>query len=374
MPLTYWKEGKRKFVGTLQQWGARSLSFTGKVTVANALAAAKLWYLASVFIPPDSVIKGINIPWESSKNPGPSNEKPPEPSSEKLPGPVNEKPLEPSRKKPPGPSNEKPTEPSTSALPSLRSSFSVHRQDESYPICKKLSGEGKGTAEWCTNVENERGQILTNVQTCEESVEKLGPMAAGLTSRYRKAGEATPQVMYVDRGCCAAYGVSSVEQLFGEWVADGMLTRLDAFHWMHRFDAAVRTDHHPKYALFKSALSAAVFAYNKEDLGPKQETFARVEFTINTLKGPARMDDNQVHLFKDIDAIDKVWEAQQKHIECIQDPPDMPMYTITKYATKNGHRLPYYATVKGSNSLEGFHKFLPDMIPGPHFAAIPFQD
>ncbi|XP_066266558.1 uncharacterized protein [Branchiostoma lanceolatum] len=142
----------------------------------------------------------------------------------------------------------------------------VLKLDSTKKICKKLSGEGKGTAEWCTNVENERGQILTNVQTCEESVEKLGPMAAGLTSRYRKAGEATPQVMYVDRGCCAAYGVSSVEQLFVEWVADGMLTRLDAFHCMHRFDAAVRTDH-PKYALFKSALSAAVFAYNKEDVG-----------------------------------------------------------------------------------------------------------
>ncbi|XP_066289153.1 uncharacterized protein [Branchiostoma lanceolatum] len=290
----------------------------------------------------------------------------------------------------------------------------VLKLDSTKKICKKLSGEGKGTAEWCTNVGNERGQILTSVLTCEESVEKLGPMSAGLMSRYRKAGEATPQVMYVDRGCCAAYGVSSVEQLFGEWVADGMLTRLDAFHWMHRFDAAVRTDHHPKYALFKSALSAAVFAYNKEDVGRlvaairagdptrfngltdedlmashvtkeqlkhyvrrvtvgAQETFARVEFTIETLKGTAGLDDNQIHLFKDVDAIDKVWGAQQKHIECIQDPPDMPMYTITKYATKNGHRLPYYTTVRGSNSLEGFHKFLPDMIPGPHCAAIPFQ-
>ncbi|KAI8486240.1 hypothetical protein Bbelb_359560 [Branchiostoma belcheri] len=59
MPVTNWREGKRKFVETLQVWGTRSLSFTGRVTVANALAAAKLWYIASVFIPPDSVIKEI---------------------------------------------------------------------------------------------------------------------------------------------------------------------------------------------------------------------------------------------------------------------------------------------------------------------------
>ena len=133
-------------------------------------------------------------------------------------------------------------------------------------ICKKLSGQGKGTAEWCTNVANEKGQILMSVLTCEESAEKLAPMAEGLMDRYRRAEEATPQLMYVDRGCCRAYGTSSIEKLFHAWVEDGMVIRLDIFHWMHRFDAAVRTDHHPKYKLLKSALSAAVFAYNKDDM------------------------------------------------------------------------------------------------------------
>ncbi len=85
------------------------------------------------------------------------------------------------------------------------------------------------------------------------------------------------------------------------------------------------------------------------------------------------MDENQVHLFKDAAAIDHVWENQQKHLECIRDPPGRNMYTITKYVTRNGVRLPWYSTVRGSNSLEGFHSFLPNMIPGPHCAAVPFQ-
>ncbi len=135
-----------------------------------------------------------------------------------------------------------------------------------YQICKKLSGDGKGTAEWCTNVANELGQILTSVLTCEESLDKMRPMAEGLMKRYRRADEAPPELIYVDRGCCRIHGVSSVEQLFSEWTDRGMLVRLDIFHWIHRFDAALRTDHHPKYALFKSALSAAVFAYNKDDV------------------------------------------------------------------------------------------------------------
>ncbi|XP_067302790.1 uncharacterized protein [Pseudorasbora parva] len=87
----------------------------------------------------------------------------------------------------------------------------VLKYDSTKKICKKLSGDGKGTAEWCTNVENELGQILISVLTCEESLEKLRPMAEGLMERYRRAGEAPPEVMYVDRGCCRVHGVSLLE-------------------------------------------------------------------------------------------------------------------------------------------------------------------
>ncbi|KAK0138577.1 hypothetical protein N1851_024889 [Merluccius polli] len=165
-----------------------------------------------------------------------------------------------------------------------------------------------------------------------------------------------------------------------------MLIRLDIFHWIHRFDAALRTAHHPKYALFKSVLSGAVFSYNRDDVAlllhairaghptkygsltdgelmethvtksdlshyvrritvGAQETFMRVQSAIGILKGAAGMDENQVHLFKDEAAIDHVWENQQKHLECIQDPPGQNMYTIKKHVTRNGVRLPYYTTV-----------------------------
>ncbi|CAM4515131.1 unnamed protein product [Leuciscus chuanchicus] len=265
-----------------------------------------------------------------------------------------------------------------------------------------------------TNVANELGQILISVLTCEESLAKLRPMAEGLTERYRRAGEAPPEVMYVDRGCCRVHGVSSVEQLFGEWTDGDMLVRLDIFHGIHRFDAAVRTHRHPKYALFKSALSALVFAYNKDDIAllvqairaghptnyasltdsqiielhvsksdlshyvrritvGAQETCVRVQSALEILNGAAGMDENQLHLFKDAAAIHHVWENQQKNLECIQDPSGRNMYTITKYVTRNGVRLARYSTVRGSNSLEGFHSFLPNMIPGPHCAAVPFQ-
>ena len=67
----------------------------------------------------------------------------------------------------------------------------------SLQICKKIAGTGAGTAEWCTNVGNGKGQILNSVFTCEEPAEMLKPMAQGLMNRYDAAGESPPKVMYV---------------------------------------------------------------------------------------------------------------------------------------------------------------------------------
>ncbi|XP_039521904.1 uncharacterized protein LOC120475289 [Pimephales promelas] len=94
---------------------------------------------------------------------------------------------------------------------------------------------------------------------------------------------------------------------------------------------------------------------------------------IQELKGLAGFDESGVSLFKSPAAIDEMWASQQRHLECIQDPPGMAMYRVARTTTINGVDLPYYKCVRGSNSLEGFHKALPHMIPGPHCAARPYQ-
>ena len=59
-----------------------------------------------------------------------------------------------------------------------------------------------------------------------------------------------------------------------------------------------------------------------------------------------------------------MWVGQQRHLECIQDQPGMNMYRVARTTTINNVDLPYYKSLGGSNSLEGFHKSLPHMIPG----------
>ncbi|CAM4515114.1 unnamed protein product [Leuciscus chuanchicus] len=155
-----------------------------------------------------------------------------------------------------------------------------------------------------------------------------------------------------------------------------MVVRLDIFHWIHRFDAAIHTERNSKYAVFKSALAGAVLAYNRADLellikavrakDPAydtvtdedvvrlyvmreqlkhhvrrvtfgvQETLRLVQTAIDELKGPAGLDESGIPLFKSAEAIDSVWEGQQRHLECIQDPPEMTMYRVARSTSING--------------------------------------
>ena len=99
----------------------------------------------------------------------------------------------------------------------------------------------------------------------------------------------------------------------------------------------------------------------------------RVQNAIAILKGEAGLDENGVHLIKDAVSIHQVREGQQKNLACLQGRPGQNMYTIIKHGVKNGVSILSYKTSCGSNSLEGFHNFLPSRIPGPGCAAVPFQ-
>jgi len=56
--------------------------------------------------------------------------------------------------------------------------------DSTKKIVKKLQGVAAGSASWCTNVGNERGEILISVLTESEGLEGLRPMAKGLIERF----------------------------------------------------------------------------------------------------------------------------------------------------------------------------------------------
>ena len=83
--------------------------------------------------------------------------------------------------------------------------------DSTKKVCKKLQGAAANTAQWVTNVGNERGEVVMSVLTESEGVEGLKRMADGLMERYEKAGEAPPKVLYTDRDCCSRHSTSKLK-------------------------------------------------------------------------------------------------------------------------------------------------------------------
>lgn len=60
----------------------------------------------------------------------------------------------------------------------------VLKIDSTKKVCKKLQGTAAGSASWCTNVGNEKGEVLVSVLTESEGMEGLRPMAIGLIERF----------------------------------------------------------------------------------------------------------------------------------------------------------------------------------------------
>ena len=95
-------------------------------------------------------------------------------------------------------------------------------------VCKKLHGTAAGSASWCTNIRNERSEVLVTVLTESEGLD-LRPMAMGVIERF---GNSTcnsyfivfcsdtrrpSRLLYTDRDCCGFSGVSQCARLFEEW-------------------------------------------------------------------------------------------------------------------------------------------------------------
>ena len=53
-----------------------------------------------------------------------------------------------------------------------------------------------------------------------------------------------------------------------------------------------------------------------------------------------------------------IWEEERKHVQCIQDPLRVALYTITGHINKGGVELPVFRCARGTTSLELFHLHL----------------
>ena len=264
-------------------------------------------------------------------------------------------------------------------------------------MTKKLAGESAGTAAWATNVGNEFGQVLISVMTAAEGG-GLTRMADELMARYEAADQPAPTVIYVDRDCCSLYGGSKVSEMFSRW--PDVTVRLDIWHFMRRFAAAVTTENHALYPTFMARLSACVFEWQADDIAALRAAKVAalrqqgavgaldVELTRTVLarhcqrctrgvEATTRLLQQLVAAFDSDDACDTLgvrlfegdrlramWDEQRRHVACIQDPEDVALYTRTGSVMRGGVELPVFRCARGSTSLESFHLHLNRFVPG----------
>ncbi|XP_051532972.1 uncharacterized protein si:ch73-112l6.1 isoform X1 [Myxocyprinus asiaticus] len=251
------------------------------------------------------------------------------------------------------------------------------------------------SAVWTISMGNEVGQVLMCVLTQAEG-EGLLPMCSGLMERYRRAGEAPPKVLYVDRECCATLGKGKAAAMFHEW--DQLVVRLDVYHFIHQFAAGITSENHTLYSVFMGRLFSCIFEWDAADLERLLEskqselrqsagflTRAPSKPTAKELARHCRHYTRGAHvteqlieqLLKDfMEATDmmgirlvdqermmEIWRTQRCHLSCIQDPPDVQLYRKVGEVTRGGVNLPVYNCARDFASIDSFHWHLNHFIP-----------
>lgn len=281
----------------------------------------------------------------------------------------------------------------------------ILKVDSTKKVAKKLQGSAAETAAWATNVGNEHGQVLMSVLTAGEGA-GLDSMFEGIQRRYEDANVNPPEVVYVDQDCC---GPNFIGKKFESWSATQV--RLDIWHFMRRISSACTTESHALYPQFMRRLSGCIFYWSEEDLaalklaketqamkegvtvqGKEQEWLTKKELALHcrrTTRSPVEIRQQINKLLEvfsgeqgrdmlgtpllDADKARDVWESQQRHVDCIQDPPNVSLYTQTGTLKKGTKTLPTYRCARGSTSLESFHLHLNRFIPGTSANDVNYQ-
>ncbi|KAI7807662.1 hypothetical protein IRJ41_008259 [Triplophysa rosa] len=262
---------------------------------------------------------------------------------------------------------------------------SILKMDSTKKITKKLSGPAKGTAQWLTSVGNEVGQVLMSVLTANEGA-GLDLMAAGLMERYQRAGVDPPTILYVDCDCCKEVGETKLKRRFSGW--PDVIVRQDIWHFMRRLaDAGDLTllRKAKREQLTQQGWPAMTEAeldrhISKDELAQhcrrrtrgEETTIRLLDMLIRQLMGGKGNDAHGILLLDSV-RMQHIWHVQRRQVTCIQDPPDVLLYTETGTLIKGGMVLKTYLCARGSTSLESFHCHLNRFIPGNSTNSLNFQ-
>jgi hypothetical protein len=172
---------------------------------------------------------------------------------------------------------------------------------------------------------------------------------------------------------------------------------------MRRIATGCTTDSHQLYASFMANLSRCIFEWDADDVTKlleakrsqmqannvqcasdadvlrfvkaselalhcrrstrgEQATIQLVDDLITSYSGERGRDTLGMPLIHK--RMENIWQQQQKHVKCTQDPEGVILYTQTGTMQKGAVTLPVYRCGRGTTSLESFHLHQNRFIPG----------
>ncbi|EFX65479.1 hypothetical protein DAPPUDRAFT_333147 [Daphnia pulex] len=176
--------------------------------------------------------------------------------------------------------------------------------------------------------------------------------------------------------------------------------------------SASTNESHPLYGIFMSRISTAIFEWDSSDVALLKEAKCgelklagiRQQSQETVLKSITKQElarhcrrmtrgvENTTNLLEELfsslmDVTDtlgvpilrenafEILETEIKHIQCLQDPTGVLLYTKTISIEKGGISLPVYRCARGTTSLENFHSHIKNCIPGTsandvHFSSV----
>lgn len=86
----------------------------------------------------------------------------------------------------------------------------------------------------------------------------------------------------------------------------------------------------------------------------EEDTIHLIERLLQEQRGTHGRDLMGVPLLDQV-RMEHIWRVQKRHVKCIQDLPEVPLYTEVGTTKKAGDLLTRYCCARGSTSLESFH-------------------
>jgi hypothetical protein len=225
----------------------------------------------------------------------------------------------------------------------------ILRLDHTFRLGSSVRIDGEAPFAAVCSVTNEYGEVLAQSFVFDLSTKAITPMLEALAKRLVAQDPSLKHkmsVLYIDNCCSHRAGFTKALQPLN------IIVKLDLYHWIKRFTAAMQFERHACGVEFLSQIRGIIWKKN-ESLGfvtirPHEELRREIEALRDSLVGRQLFE-----LYGQ--EFDDMLKRQMSHLPCIEDPPftEAELRQIQRGSNEGYHHLlNHFVKVSGASSVD----------------------